>query len=164
MGWSRETVKLRDAVKGRTTISYEKKEELRGMKCAGCEQVFNMEIWCNDQRAPGLLTGTFDEAPNGNGFSCYVCSFKCAHDVFTGGWKKLKEYKEFVKCKAKLARVELGLTNIFKDEAQMIEEWESQPNLKHNEYKMPRTARGSGEQGKFDRFIEALGEVIQRHK
>ena len=167
MSFLRRTVKIRDAVKGRNTVSYEKKEELRGMRCASCHQIFDMGTWCNDDKAPGLLTGTFDKTSQnqGNMFSCFVCSFKCAHDIFTGGWKKFKECSEFVQGGSELVRVELGLTTIFKDEQTLINEWEARTEIGPNETMFVNTTiRGSGTQGKLDRLVENLSDVIAKHR
>ena len=40
-----------------------------------------------------------------------------------GGWKKMKEYQQYVKTKANLVRCELNITSYVKNEDEIIADW-----------------------------------------
>jgi len=122
------TVLLREAVVGKKTVQYNKKDALRATKCDACGKLYQMSSWCNDDFV-GLLRGTFDKMPgtHGNMFDALVCSFACAEQIMQGGWKKLEEYKDFVAVGATLVRAEVKITTAFKTEQELIDDWESKP-------------------------------------
>ncbi len=127
---------LKEEVKGKKTVSYIKKQRLVASKCDSCGVVFNMDKWCNDPLEPSILRGTFDRAATnnkgerlGNMFDAVVCSFKCADDIFKGGWKAVSGYYFFKRCKAVLVRVELGLTRLVKTEKELVDEWENKNGI-----------------------------------
>ena len=126
------SIKLKNAIKGKKTIAYERKAALFAKKCDCCEIIFNMDKYCNDNLEPSELKGTFssgavaiDGRHLGNMFQATVCSFECAHKIFNGAWENIPEYKPYKKAKAHLVRVELGLTSLIKTEEELISEWES---------------------------------------
>lgn len=116
-------IKLCDAVNAEKTVKVQEKPELYARRCDGCEKIFEMSRWCNDTLAPGELRGTFDRSVGNNGFGADVCSFICAQKIFEGGWRQMSEYADFVRIGATLIRVELGLTTLVRDQAQVIAEW-----------------------------------------
>ena len=118
---------IRKAITRKRTIREEVKSALYLLVCDNCGKVFDMQQCYNSSLKPASLQGIFDIAPYGQGnmFLATVCSFQCAHNLFTGGWKKIKEYKNYARHKAELVWVELRLTNTYKDETTAIKEWES---------------------------------------
>lgn len=123
-------IKLKDAISEKKTITVEKKPALYASKCDSCELVFKMEEYCNDTNL-GVLRGTFDNSALdkdgiglGNMFSATVCSFKCADEIMKDGWKRMKDYKPFVKSKANLVRCELKVTSYLVPEEELIKKWE----------------------------------------
>ncbi len=135
------TVVLRKPVKGKKRITYTKKPELRASVCDACGKVFDMQPFCNDQ---GLarLHGTFDTCAmnpdtgksDGNGFNATVCSFRCAHKLMNGGWKRLKDYAHFVKEKAVLARGECTISVFVRNENELVHDWEASDDLQPKVY------------------------------
>lgn len=132
------TIELKKSVKGKKTITYERKKSLRAYVCDSCGKVYKMKPYCNDDNL-GIIRGTFDNCAIGfdgkglgNMFSANVCSFKCADDIMKGGWKKIKEYKPYIKSKANLVRCELKVTSYVIKEDELIKEWEKRPFNTHN--------------------------------
>jgi len=126
----RNRIKLRNKLTKRVRVTKTVKEALYATVCDNCGKVHQMREFCNDDYL-GKLRGTFDRCANdrngrglGNGFSCYVCSFACAHEIMTGGWKRLKDYKPFVKVDATLARAELKITSYVVGEDDLTAEWD----------------------------------------
>jgi hypothetical protein len=124
-------IELRKAIKKKVTISKEVKPPLFGRVCDSCGLVFGMMDWCNDRHSPGQLKGTFDECAVGsdgkslgNTFRADVCSFTCAQEIYDGGWVRMKRYKPFIRAKAQLVRVSLGLTRTLRTEAELVAAWE----------------------------------------
>jgi hypothetical protein len=125
-------VKLKEAIKGKQTITIEKKPALYASKCDCCGLVFQMEEYCNDKEL-GYLKGTFDNSAidsygkgMGNMFSATVCSFKCADEIMKGGWKRMKDYKPYIKSKANLVRCEVEITAYVIEEKELIKKWEAE--------------------------------------
>lgn len=125
-------IKLRDRQKGTAEVEYNIRNDLRAFRCDACGKVYRMKEWCNDPHAPGAMNGNFDMSPSslnlGNTFSADVCSLGCADELFKGGWKLISEYVPFADCGAALVRVSVGLTALFKDQNELIDEWESKEN------------------------------------
>lgn len=131
------TKELRKAVKGRKTVSFDKKPQLRGTICDGCGLVHKMEEFCNDTNL-GILSGTFDRSATdrdgrglGNMFTATVCSFDCADKVMKGKWKDLKDYKPYVLAKANLVRCSVQVTSFIKTENELIKEWEEMEEMEY---------------------------------
>lgn len=131
-------IKLKDAVKGKKTVAFDKKPALYASVCDGCGKVFAMKQFCNDANL-GRLEGTFDSynvqdddgRGLGNQFSAIVCSFKCADVVMVGGWKKMGQYKPYARAKANLVRCELKITSYVVGKENLIKEWKKQPAQKY---------------------------------
>ena len=75
------TIKLKDKVTSKKTVTVEKKPELRANVCDSCGKIFQMKEYCNDQNL-AQLRGTFDDCAYskdgrglGNMFFATVCSF-----------------------------------------------------------------------------------------
>lgn len=120
-------VKIKKAIIGKKTVTYEKKPDLWAQKCDCCGKIFKMSKYCNDRLPPAILSGTFSKCAGneGNMFSATVCSFTCAEKIFKGEWENIPDYKLFKRVKAQLIRVELGLTSLIKSEGNLIKEWEN---------------------------------------
>jgi len=124
------TIKLKEKVTSKKTVTVEKKPELRASVCDSCGKIFQMKEFCNDQNL-AELRGTFDDIAFGkdgrglgNMFFATVCSFQCAHDIMNGGWKKMKEYQPYVMRKSiNLVRCELSITSYVKNEDEIISDW-----------------------------------------
>jgi len=118
--------KIRDEVQGVKKVVYRKKPELWLDVCDGCGKLFSMQPYCNDNLEPGRVHGTFDGCyrDKGNQFFATVCSLECAHKIFTGGWKLMREYKGYAKAGLELVRVAIGITSLVKYEDECIQEWE----------------------------------------
>lgn len=131
-------IKLKDAVKGKKTVSFDKKPALYASVCDGCGKVHEMKPFCNDNDL-GRLRGTFDTYDVrgddgkglGNMFSAIVCSFKCADVLMKGGWKKMKEYKPYAIANANLVRCEVKITSYVVGEDELIKEWKKQEPRKY---------------------------------
>ena len=135
---------LREAIEGTATITvdgkalppikFTRKHALRATECAHCGRRFRMARWCNDAMEPGQILGTFDQTSeqHGNGFHANVCGYDCGGKLMQGGWKELKEYREFALAGANLIRCELGVTGLIKWEPELIAEWEAAPDLQPN--------------------------------
>jgi hypothetical protein len=126
------TIKLKDAIKGKKTVEIVKKPELRATVCDCCGKIYHMGGSLDDgRRIAGKLHGIFNNSAwgddgrgLGNMFSSSVCSFKCADEIMNGGWKKIKEYKPYVRAKAELYRCELLITTEVLTEEDLVNEWE----------------------------------------
>lgn len=109
-------------------VKVEVKPILFALRCDNCGKVFRMEPWGNVQG--GDFHATFEDQPRdpktgrteANSFNADVCSFKCADELYTGGWKKLPQAKLFVKQKCRLARAEVAMTTPFLDERTLRKE------------------------------------------
>lgn len=127
-------IKLRDPVEVTREVKVQARPALHADKCDGCGLVFRMLEFCNEQ-GRAELRGTFDRCPDdengrgmGNMFRATVCSFACAHRVFTeDGWKKIDEYLSYVKAGATLARAEVVITSTLITEGQIVQAWEQAP-------------------------------------
>ena len=124
-------VKVRDAILGTKKVSYIKKDGLYLSKCDCCGKLFDMERITICDQTPGVLSGVFDVTPEGMGnmFEADVCSLKCAHELFIGGWKKIKEYRVFSKRKAKLEIVKIAVTRYIRDDEEAITVWDKSLNI-----------------------------------
>ena len=138
-------IELRKAVTKRKRFTVEVKPRLCAEQCNGCGRVFGMDEYCNDKDL-AHFRGTFDKCAadeNGRGlgnmFFATACSFACAHKIFTGGWKKMKEYKPYKKIGAILARGELKITPYIKDEDEIVEEWDDKEDEKYFSVSSPQT-------------------------
>jgi hypothetical protein len=138
-------IELRKAIRKRKSFTVEVKSQLHADKCDGCGKVFEMEEYCNDKDLASLR-GTFDKGAAdkdgrglGNMFFATACSFACAHEVFTGGWKKMKQYKPFKKVGAILARGELTITPYVKNEDELVEEWDDKEDHKYFDVRPPQS-------------------------
>lgn len=125
---------LREALVGHATLTvngqdhrfeYTRKPALYARECCACGKAFQME---GDQRA-GFIRGMFEPTSTvkGNMFLADVCSFACAETIMSGGWKRLPEQEPFVRLEAKLVRCEVTITSCVKWEAELIREWEADP-------------------------------------
>ncbi len=118
--------KVRDAIEGTKNVSYIKKPALYLSVCDSCGKKFSMQPYSKGTCPPGELNGTFDKCvrTKGNMLIAHVCSLKCAHDIFIGGWKKLAGYGWFVQEGATLVRVEIDITSLVTEEQDAIAKWE----------------------------------------
>jgi len=130
-------IQLEKEVRKRKTVDLRVRPALHAFKCDGCGKVFEMDRWNPNDQELGVLHATFETAgvhvvdENGRGlgnmFRAHVCSFQCAHDIFTGGWKKMPDYKPFVENALgrvfTLARAELRITSLVRNEAEIRAEW-----------------------------------------
>lgn len=123
-------IKLENAVMVEKIMTVESRPALYASKCSSCGKIFRMLEWCNE-RCRGVIDGTFDEGAvdpetgkgMGNIFTVEVCSFACAHEIFTGGWRRIQEYKPFADADIALARAELTITFKVDDEAAIRAKW-----------------------------------------
>jgi len=122
------TVKIKEAIVGKKTITVEKKRALYAQKCDCCGMVFKMNEYCNDTGL-AIMKGTFDDMAEGMGnmFSATVCSFICADKIMKGGWKTIPDYKPYAKIKANLVRCELKITSYVIGEKELINQWNNLP-------------------------------------
>jgi transcription elongation factor Elf1 len=125
-------VEIRPKVTKRVRVTKTVKSALLADKCDGCGRLFQMRSMYNNHSTPGSMGGTFDgDAVDssghsmGNTFSCRVCSLECATTIKNGGWKKMKNYKPFIKAKRNLVRCSVIITDPVLYEAELIEEWEA---------------------------------------
>ncbi len=116
-------IKLADEVTRQETIAVGVRPALHARKCDSCGTVFKMEPYCNDQDL-GELVVTFHPTPGSNIGIMDVCSFRCAHELFTGGWRKVPSLKEFVDCDAKLVRARITVTSMVLSEALIRSKWQ----------------------------------------
>lgn len=124
------SIKLRDAIKAKANVTYTRKPALHARTCDACGRVFIMRTL--QGQTFGHLDGIFDccaEDKDGRGlgnmFSADVCSFACAQTLYDGGWKKMKQYKPYVRAGASLKRVSLSIEEML-TEADIIAGWEGQ--------------------------------------
>lgn len=130
-------IKLKDAVKGKKTVAFDKKPALYASVCDCCGKIFKMKPVCGDANL-GMLEGIFDRCAVdeggrglGNQFRAMVCSFKCADGIMVGGWKKMEQYNPYAKAKADLVRCELRITSHVVGKDELIEEWKKKPAQKY---------------------------------
>jgi len=119
---------LRNAVRTKREVEVQIRPPLYASVCDNCGTVFKMPEWCTEEKDGfnnGLVHGTFDQniALHGNMFAADVCSFACADQLTSGGWKKLERYKVFKEAGAKIARAAVRITELVL-EPQLVAEWE----------------------------------------
>jgi hypothetical protein len=126
-------IKLKDAIKGKKTITYVKKQDLWARKCDCCGLIFKMEGRSQDSYPPSIMHGIFSQCATGkdgrglgNMFEATVCSFACADKIFKGGWENMSEYIPYKKEKAHLEWTSLYMTSSIKTEEQIIKEWKNE--------------------------------------
>ena len=130
-------IELKKAKLGKKQVPYEKKPALKAHVCDGCGKIHRMDPYCNDGEI-GVLTGTFDVSVRGNMFSAIVCSFKCAHELMRGGWKKMERYEDYIEAGANLVRCEVKVTAYVKEKDELIKEWKEREEWKPSGYQLVR--------------------------
>lgn len=120
-------IELRKKVIGMVEVEQVVKPALRALKCDSCGKIFQMR-----GPAAALLQGIFNRTVHtpqgytcGNTFRTVVCSFHCAGEIFSGGWRKLSFYKRFAEQGAELEQVALTITTHVKYEKELLREWEA---------------------------------------
>ena len=120
------------------TVEYEAKGVLRARKCAGCGRVYQMSSWNANDRNVGEWFATMEppHGQNGNMLSFDVCSFGCAQKLTEGGWREVSKglgrinlAKDFVEIDARPGRIECTITHRVKYVDELVEEWETAPEL-----------------------------------
>lgn len=130
-------VKLADETSEMKKVRVVTRRALYADKCDACGKVFQMTKWSggDSERRLAELHGIFDRCATdkdgrgmGNMFSACVCSFDCAHQIFTGGWRNMPQFKPYAEADATLVRGELVLTAFVKNAETMRTEWEQSPS------------------------------------
>lgn len=134
-------IKLKDKVLKNKTVQVVARTELWAIKCDACGKVFAPN---SDQpfQTPDhvnhdffRLSGNFDRCATnphtgkglGNVFSCYVCSFACAHRIFgENGWKQIEEYDTHSQQGLKLQSAEIRVLTDIVGQKDLEQKWETQ--------------------------------------
>lgn len=123
------SVLIKKAITKKVTRIETVKPALYLMQCDCCDRIFTMERLYHEH-SPGYMTGIFDGCATdrngrglGNMFNFCVCSFKCAEELYHGGWKKLGKYKDYKRCKNEILRAEVQIGELITEE-KAIKIWE----------------------------------------
>lgn len=118
-------IKLAEAVTKQETIEVGVRPALHARKCDACGTIFEMEKWTSGDQNLGVMTVTFNNPHGQNFLPIDVCSFRCAHEIVTGAWRKVPELKGYADADAQLVRAELKITSIVLTEALVRSKWQS---------------------------------------
>lgn len=117
---------LKEAVVESKNVEYIVKAALPGRTCDMCETTYVVRTteWQNFR-----LTGIFDKVSTnyGNTFDIQVCSFGCAHQAYTGGWRKLPSFRDRARHGFEMLRAELRIERLCSPEEAQAR-WEDSPD------------------------------------
>ena len=105
------TIILKEAVKELREVVVE--QPLIANRCDNCDRLFKVDEFCSI--LCGRVSGIFDKDAQedgrslGNMFIADACSFKCADDLISFSWKKLKKFKLYADSDAKIVRASLSV-------------------------------------------------------
>jgi len=125
-------VKLADAVTQEETIEVGVRPALHALKCDACGTIFTMAKFSPNDTALGQMHCTFNNQHGTNVFNLHVCSFHCAHELMTGGWRKHPDLQHHAEADVQLVRAELRITSLVLSEALIRSKWQTVDRFEAN--------------------------------
>ena len=103
------------------------KQPLIANRCDNCNCLFKVDNLCGV--LCGRVSGIFDKEVQedgrslGNMFIADACSFRCADELISFSWKKLKKFKLYNDAEANIIRASLTVQQPLLSEEDLLNDW-----------------------------------------